>query len=106
VKNILIMKQKLTIEEKIKNLEALKSKLDSEIESLQEMRHEKVLEVLRYLPHSVSLDTIIGGMIHLVKEIEANPKQAEDWSSAGKKFLGSKKSDKRSTIISLLRKKD
>jgi hypothetical protein len=96
------IKKKLTIEDKIKNLKELKAKLETELEDLSKKRLEKVLEVLNHLPDSVSLETITGGIVHVLKEIQSNPKQAEDWSRAGKKFLESKRTER----ASILRKKD
>ncbi len=100
------IKKKLTLEDRIKNLQEQKEKLETELQDLSKKRLEKVLDVLKYLPDFVSLETIMGGIIHVLKEIQENSKQAEEWSGTGKKFLQSKSSEKRSTIISIFRKKD
>lgn len=96
------MKNISTIDKKLQKLEEQKLKIQKELESLSKKRHEKVLDVLNIVPHSISLQKIIGGVIHIIKEIQSNPKQTEEWQKAGEKFLSSKKSER----INLLRKKN
>ena len=93
------MKDLSPLDKKLQKLEQQKTKIQEQLESLSKQKHERILEVLSYLPHgSVPLHTLIGGLIHVCKESQSNPKRAEEWQRAGQKFCSIKKSERASLL--------
>jgi hypothetical protein len=86
------MKTITSINNTLKKLEEKQVKIKKEIESLSLKRNQKLVDLLDKLPPSTSIETIIGGLLHVIETIHQNSSKKEDWFKAGETFLSPKKS--------------
>lgn len=84
------------IEKKLSKLEEQKQKIENEILELQKKKNEEFLFLLNKIP-SFTLEpmTLIGGLLHLIDEVNKKPELKEKWRSAAQKFCGRLPSQKR-----------
>lgn len=93
------MKNISPLQKKLEKLEAQKVKIQQELDTLTKQRNERIIEVLSYLPpNTLSLHTIIGGLVSVCKDAQGDSQKAEAWQEAGKKFCNAKKSERPSLL--------
>ena len=89
-----------SLEKKYQKLEAQKIQLQKELNSLSQKRNEKILDLLSQIPSAdISIQSILGGLIDIIKEAKSNLQKKEEWHKAGEKFCNTPRS-KRSQFFS------
>ncbi|MBM3611323.1 MAG: hypothetical protein FJX18_07405 [Alphaproteobacteria bacterium] len=85
------MKNITSINNALKKLEEKQLKIAKELEELSLKRNQKLIDLLGKIPSPTPIETIIGGILHVIETINKNAKEQEDWFKAGSMFLQGKK---------------
>lgn len=85
------MKNITSINNALKKLEEKQLKIAKELEELSLKRNQKLVDLLEKLPSSTPIETIIGGILHVIEAANKSSKEQEDWFKAGSMFLQGKK---------------
>lgn len=85
-------------QQKLAKMEALQQKINQLNAEKLKIEQQLSLELISVLKKtgaiSINFDALIGGLLSVIKSIQANTKDSEVWLQAGQKFRGAKTKSK------------